>query len=141
MATAIVGPIVSKIPDNTKTAKSFWRCLASVAFEAANVVGEINRAAAKPAVQWTKNTAMPAISKGADVTFGAVDGVCMKANKLTVDFLVKYPGIAMTLSPQTIVRMAVAEHYKEMAGQPAADGHHIGDAVDNVEHAVVNIMQ
>ncbi len=84
---------------------------------------------------------IPAIAKGADVTLYAVDGACTKANKSAVDFLVKYPGIAMTLSPQTIVRMAVAEHYKEMANQPAADGHHIGDAVDNVEHVAVNIMQ
>lgn len=83
---------------------------------------------------------IPAIAKGADVTLRVVDGTCTKANKATVAFLVKYPGIAMTLSPQTIVRMAVAEHYKEMAGQPAA-GSHIGDAIDNVEHAVVNIMQ
>ncbi|MFP5207281.1 MAG: hypothetical protein ACLGSH_18155 [Acidobacteriota bacterium] len=83
---------------------------------------------------------IPTITKGADVTLRAVDGACTKANKATVAFLVKYPGIAMTLSPQTIVRMAVAEHYKEMASQPAA-GNHIGDAIDNVEHAVVNIMQ
>ena len=83
---------------------------------------------------------IPAIAKGADVTLRVVDGTCTKANKATVAFLVKYPGIAMTLSPQTIVRMAVAEHYKEMAGKPAA-GNHIGDAIDNIEHVAVNIMQ
>ena len=33
-----------------------------------------------------------------------------------------------------------AEHYKEMASQPAA-GSHVGDAVDNIEHIAVNIMQ
>ena len=83
---------------------------------------------------------LPTVAKGADVTLRAVDAACTKANKATVAFLVKYPGIAMTLSPQTIVRMAVAEHYKEMAGQPSTASH-LGDAVDNVEHAVVNIMQ
>lgn len=83
---------------------------------------------------------IPAISKGTDVALRTVDCACTKANKAAVDFLVKYPGIAMTLSPQTIVRMAVAEHYKEMAGQPVA-GSHLGDAVDNIEHIAVNIMQ
>ena len=88
----------------------------------------------------TTERVIPAVAKGVGVTLRTVDGACSKANKAAVAFLVKYPGIAMTLSPQTIVRMAVAEHYKEMAGQPAA-GSHIGDAVDNVEHIAVNIMQ
>jgi hypothetical protein len=88
----------------------------------------------------TTEHVIPAIAKGASVTLRAVDGTCTKANKATVAFLLKYPGIAMTLSPQTIVRMAVAEHYKEMAGQPAP-GSHIGDAIDNVEHIAVNILQ
>lgn len=37
---------------------------------------------------------IPAIAKGADVTLRVVDGTCTKANKATVAFLVKYPGIA-----------------------------------------------
>lgn len=83
---------------------------------------------------------IPAVAKGVGVTLRTVDGACSKANKAAVAFLVRYPGIAMTLSPQTIVRMAVAEHYKEMTGQPAA-GSHVGDAIDNIEHIAVNIMQ
>jgi hypothetical protein len=92
------------------------------------------------AYNYTKHNKIPAIAKGADVALRTVDSVCAKANRAAVGFLVRYPGIAMTLSPQTIVRMAVAEHYKAMAGQPAA-GSHIDDAIDNVEHVAVNIMQ
>ena len=92
------------------------------------------------ATRGTTENVIPAIAKGASVTLRVVDGTCTKANKAAIAFLVKYPGIAMTLSPQTIVRMAVAEHYKKMAGQPAV-GSHIGDAIDNVEHVAVNIIQ
>lgn len=92
------------------------------------------------AYNYTKHNAIPAIANGTDVALRTVDSVCTKANRAAVEFLVKYPGIAMTLSPQTIVRMAVAEHYKGMAGQPAADGHHVGDAIENAEHIAVNIM-
>jgi hypothetical protein len=114
-ASRVVNPMVSKVVD--KAAK-----------------------AATDTARWAKEDATPVVAYGADKALNAVDSACTKANKATVRFLVKYPGIAMTLSPQTIVRMAVAEHYKEMAGQPAA-GSHIGDAVDNVEHIAVSIMQ
>lgn len=93
------------------------------------------------AYNYTKHNAIPAIANGTDVALRTVDSVCTKANRAAVEFLVKYPGIAMTLSPQTVVRMAVAEHYKEMAGQPTTDGHHVGDAIENAEHIAINIMQ
>jgi hypothetical protein len=115
-ASRVVNPMVSKVVD--KAAK-----------------------AATDTARWAKEDALPAAAHGADKAVSAVDGVCTTANKAAVNFLVKYPGIAMTLSPQTIVRMAVAEHYKEMAGQPAADGHRVGDAIENAEHIAVNIMQ
>ena len=92
------------------------------------------------AYNYTKQNAIPAIANGTDVALRTVDSVCTKANRAAVGFLVKYPGIAMTLSPQTIVRMAVAEHYKAMAGKPAP-GSHVGDAIENAEHIAVNIMQ
>jgi hypothetical protein len=95
----------------------------------------------KDAYNYTKHDAIPAIAKGTEAALCTVDCVCTKANRAAVKFLVKYPGIAMALSPQTIVRMAVAEHYKEMAGQPAADWHHVGDAIENAEHIAVNITQ
>ncbi len=131
--TTINGIFIAETPGNTKNAKSLWDHFTSLP-------GRITKNATRSAVQWTKDTAMPAIAKGADTVIRSVDHVCTTGNQAAVNFLVKYPGIAMTLSPQTIVRMAVAEHYKEMAGQSAADSH-LGDAVDNVEHIAVNIMQ
>ena len=132
MATTINGAFQAVPFERISLARRFHRIRRQVINTASNAFTAAKRGATTHVI--------PTIAKGADVTLRAVDGACTKANKATVAFLVKYPGIAMTLSPQTIVRMAVAEHYKEMAGQPAA-GNHIGDAIDNVEHAVVNIMQ
>jgi hypothetical protein len=119
-------------PFSKRVIRSYWEVRRSITNTASDAFTAAKRG--------TTEHVIPAIAKGAGVTLRTVDGTCTKANKAAVAFLVKYPGIAMTLSPQTIVRMAVAEHYKEMAGQPAA-GSHIGDAVDNVEHIAVNIMQ
>ncbi len=132
MATTINGAFQAVPVEHISFARRFHRIRRQVIRTASDTFTAAKRG--------TTEHVIPAIAKGADVTLRAVDGACSKANKAAVDFLVKYPGIAMTLSPQTIVRMAVAEHYKEMAGQPAA-GSHVGDAVDNIEHIAVNIMQ
>ncbi len=132
MATTINGAFQAVPVEHISFARRFHRIRRQVIHTASDTFTAAKRG--------TTEHVIPAIAKGADVTLRAVDGACSKANKAAVDFLVKYPGIAMTLSPQTIVRMAVAEHYKEMAGQPAA-GSHVGDAVDNIEHIAVNIMQ
>jgi hypothetical protein len=115
-----------------RTIRNYWKVRRNITNAASDAFTAVKRDATEHVI--------PAIAKGAGVTLRAVDGTCTKANKATVAFLVKYPGIAMMLSPQTIVRMAVAEHYKEMAGQPPA-GSHLGDAIDNVEQIAVNIMQ
>ena len=132
MATTINGTFRAVPAEHISFARRFHRIRRQVIHTASDAFTAAKRDTTKHVI--------PAIAKGASVTLRAVDGTCTKANKATVAFLVKYPGIAMTLSPQTIVRMAVAEHYKEMAGQPAA-GSHIGDAIDNFEHIAVNIMQ
>ena len=133
MATTINGAFQAVPVEHISFARRFHRIRRQVIRTASDTFTAAKRG--------TTEHVIPAIAKGADVTLRAVDGACSKANKAAVDFLVKYPGIAMTLSPQTIVRMAVAEHYKEMAGQPSADGHHVGDAIENAEHIAVNIMQ
>ena len=129
MATTINGTVFTAQMPNTKNARPFWDRMKSSASDALT------------AAKCGTRQIIPAIAKGADVTLRTVDGACTKANKAAVDFLVKYPGIAMTLSPQTIVRMAVAEHYKEMASQPEADGPDLSDAFDVAQHVSVNIMQ
>jgi hypothetical protein len=56
----------------------------------------------------------PALSGTAEVSLQAIDRTCMKFNKASVEFLTKYPGIAMTLSPETTLRSVVSNHYKNM---------------------------
>lgn len=113
MATTINGTVFTSEMPKTKNARPFWDRM---------------KASASDALTATKRgtqQAIPVIVKGAAVTLNAVDGACTKANKAAVEFLVKYPGIAMTLSPQTIVRMAVAEHYKSMADDKRTDAQQV----------------
>jgi hypothetical protein len=72
--------------------------------------------------------------KVADTVLTRVDSACKVFNKAAIDFLVKYPGIAMSLSPQTVVRMAVSQHYKEMSPDPAPE-----HAIDNGDNLIVNL--
>ena len=100
MATTINGAFQAFPVEHISFARRFHRIRRQVIRTASDTFTAAKRG--------TTEHVIPAIAKGADVTLRAVDGACSKANKAAVDFLVKYPGIAMTLSPQTIVRMAVA---------------------------------
>lgn len=132
MATTINSAFQAVPIEHISLARRFHRIRRQVIHTASDTLTAAKRG--------TTEHVIPAIAKGADAVLRTVDGACTKANKAAVAFLVKYPGVTMTLSPQTIVRMAVAEHYKEMAGQPAA-GSHMGDVIDNIQHVAVNIMQ
>lgn len=63
------------------------------------------------------NKAIPVVAEVVENTLGAVDTGCMAVNKSTVRFLTKYPGIAMTLSPSSVIKMAVANHVDDLMGR------------------------
>jgi|HubBroStandDraft_1064217.scaffolds.fasta_scaffold178313_3 hypothetical protein len=69
-----------------------------------------------------------------DTVLTRVDSACKVFNKAAIDFLVKYPGIAMSLSPQTVVRVAVSQHCREMFPDPVPE-----HAIDNGDNLVVKL--
>lgn len=86
--------------------------------ESYDATAEFVEKTAAPAVKRASNAtfdyldgvAIPTACKVAEGTLVGIDAGCMNFNKSMVEFLIKYPGIAMTLSPDTIIKMAVANH-------------------------------
>jgi hypothetical protein len=60
------------------------------------------------------NKAVPVVVEAAATTLSAVDAGCMGVNAGFVTFLTKYPGIAMTLSPSSMIKIAVANHVDDL---------------------------
>jgi hypothetical protein len=103
--------LISRIGNSAKVTVgvSLFIGLASARVAAAVVQGAVT-----DTKNWAKKDMVPAVKKAAVVTCDHVDAGCMMFNHAAVDFLVKYPGIAMSLSPQTVIRMAVAQHVKNL---------------------------
>lgn len=78
------------------------------------------RNAASTSAEYISTKAIPAVAGAAEITLHHVDAGCMQVNKGFVEFLTKYPGIAMTLSPSSMVKMAVANHVDDLMGRGAA---------------------
>lgn len=116
-----MNPVI-EMPNNVKSnepTKSWWSGVVSSVNSAAKTAAEQVAASyldVEKVVSAKAKEIMPVIQAGAEKTLSAVDSGCMIAAKSSVDFLVKYPGIAMVLSPQTVVRMAVKQHYEGMTG-------------------------
>lgn len=112
----------------TKNARPLWERLVSVASETYHVTSA-----------WTTKTALPAVKHGMSKAVDWVDSTCEGAAKKEVQFLTRHKGIAMLLSQETVIRMAVAEHYREMSGVPDLHIHHHDNDADLSAQVSVNI--
>jgi hypothetical protein len=89
---------------NPKTVKeSMWKRIKEASTHAKDV-----------SKSFVVNTVVPAVSKGTDVTLGYVDTKCKAFTEGEVEFLKKYPGIAMILAQKTVVNMVAAKHVEDL---------------------------
>lgn len=79
-----------------------------------SVVENVNNA-----VEFTVHTAVPATGRLIDKSLLHVDAGAMVINRGMVSFLTKYPGIALTLSPSTIVKAVAANHVDDLMQRTA----------------------
>ena len=82
----------------------------------------VTKKAAVQAADWTVHTGAPAVAHAAEFTLKAVDAGCMSVNKGGVEFLNKYPGIAMSLSPSSMIKMAAATHVERIMNGDRSKG-------------------
>ena len=100
---------------------SWWERTRNAVVEAADTVGVTTvkyvKEAYEATAEYTDKTVKPFVIETARTGCERLDAGCMVASKAAVDFLVEYPGIAMVLSPGTVVKMAVAQHVENMTGR------------------------